>query len=379
MVGAAAAATVVLLLALLGRGVISQPVEVDFHLSVNVNITDGVIYGLDVGIYNFHKAVVTNSSSPTALSSLQDASSIWSSADVHIGSILVHRDVTPDSTPAQVIHVAYDARWKDYTNEGTQSFHVDDTEEVRKQFGQCKNFTEGCAVTVSHRFETQGGETVIVGSNVRMRANSNHHDRRFRWIFGAARTLFWGTVVIYSVWVPVDCYRYGKHGRTTKQFILHSVGNFLWGFCGGSLGLVLHCFFASLLIITVAFSKYGFQLLTLTSFVGLPFGRSYANSSTANVTEESCSKSQRIAWIAFAGWILALYHLVCTGLFVLLFPIAKKHHSLFYLCLSPTGKVVEFERQFILDRQESTVEPAVQMEANYSIGDGVENWADDDD
>jgi len=114
--------------------------------------------------------------------------------------------------------------------------------------------------------------------------------------------------------------------------------NLIWFIFGGWISGTLWLLAGLLLAITVIGLPWTPAAFRIAGFSYWPFGRQVVDRDTGSV-----SLLLNILWLVFAGWWLALHHiLLAVGLAITIIgiPFALQHLKLAALSLTPVGKMV---------------------------------------
>src|SRR6478752_1153081 len=124
--------------------------------------------------------------------------------------------------------------------------------------------------------------------------------------------------------------------------------NILWFILGGWISLLAWLLAGALLAITVIGLPWAKAAFRLAGFSAWPFGRHVVPKAVAepgSAPSGCLDVILNVVWFVFAGWWLALHHLVlAVALFVTIIgiPFGLQHVKLALLSLSPVGaRVVE--------------------------------------
>jgi uncharacterized membrane protein YccF (DUF307 family) len=115
--------------------------------------------------------------------------------------------------------------------------------------------------------------------------------------------------------------------------------NLLWFVLGGWISGLLWLLASVILAITVIGLPWVPATLRLASFSAWPFGREVVS----RYHGQEVSLLLNIVWFVFAGWWLALHHLVLAVLLAVTLigiPFAIQHVKLALISLAPVGKMV---------------------------------------
>ncbi|WP_158915652.1 YccF domain-containing protein [Caulobacter sp. S45] len=115
--------------------------------------------------------------------------------------------------------------------------------------------------------------------------------------------------------------------------------NLLWFVLGGWISGLLWLLASVILAITIIGLPWVPATLRLASFSAWPFGRAVVS----RYHGQEVSLLLNIVWFVFAGWWLALHHLVLAVLLVVTLigiPFAIQHVKLALISLAPVGKTV---------------------------------------
>jgi uncharacterized membrane protein YccF (DUF307 family) len=113
--------------------------------------------------------------------------------------------------------------------------------------------------------------------------------------------------------------------------------NVLWFVFGGFISALLWLLAAVVLAITIIGLPFFPAALRMASFSAWPFGRE----AVQKPYEEGVDLLLNVIWIVFAGWWLALHHLVLavlTGITLIGIPFAIQHVKLAVISLAPVGQ-----------------------------------------
>ncbi len=114
--------------------------------------------------------------------------------------------------------------------------------------------------------------------------------------------------------------------------------NILWFVFGGWISGTLWLLAAIVLAITIVGLPWTPAALRIAGFSYWPFGRAVVDRDAGAV-----SLVLNILWLVFAGWWLALHHLVLAiglALTIIGIPFAIQHLKLAVISLTPVGKAV---------------------------------------
>jgi uncharacterized membrane protein YccF (DUF307 family) len=122
--------------------------------------------------------------------------------------------------------------------------------------------------------------------------------------------------------------------------------NLLWFVFGGWISMLAWALAGAVLAITVVGLPWAFAAFRIAGFSAAPFGRSLASKRV--VSPESAGDSTidmilNVIWFVFAGWWLALHHLVLAfALFcsIIGIPFGLQHLKLAMISLAPVGVTV---------------------------------------
>jgi uncharacterized membrane protein YccF (DUF307 family) len=115
--------------------------------------------------------------------------------------------------------------------------------------------------------------------------------------------------------------------------------NVFWLIFGGFISAFLWLFAALLLAITIIGLPFTPAALRMASFSAWPFGRE----AISKPYDGDIDLLLNIIWVVFAGWWLALHHLVLavlTGVTIIGIPFAIQHVKLAFISLAPVGKEI---------------------------------------
>jgi uncharacterized membrane protein YccF (DUF307 family) len=115
--------------------------------------------------------------------------------------------------------------------------------------------------------------------------------------------------------------------------------NVLWFVFGGFISALLWLLAAVVLAITIIGLPFFPAALRMASFSAWPFGRE----AVQKPYEEGVDLLLNVIWIVFAGWWLALHHLVLavlTGITLIGIPFAIQHVKLAVISLAPVGREI---------------------------------------
>jgi uncharacterized membrane protein YccF (DUF307 family) len=115
--------------------------------------------------------------------------------------------------------------------------------------------------------------------------------------------------------------------------------NVLWLIFGGWISALLWLFAGAILAVTVIGLPWTPAAFRLASFSAWPFGRSVIDKPTG----QDVSLILNILWLVFAGWWLALHHVVlgiALAVTLIGIPFALQHFKLAVISLMPVGKEV---------------------------------------
>ena len=123
--------------------------------------------------------------------------------------------------------------------------------------------------------------------------------------------------------------------------------NILWLVCGGALN-ALHWYLVGLLMaVSIVGLPWARACFTLGTFTLWPFGREMVDRATltgqADVGTGCLGTLGNVIWILFAGWHLALAHLVLAlglAISIIGIPFAVQHFKLALASLAPIGKSI---------------------------------------
>jgi len=114
--------------------------------------------------------------------------------------------------------------------------------------------------------------------------------------------------------------------------------NVLWFILGGWISGTLWLVAAAVLAITIIGLPWTPAAFRLAGFSYFPFGKTIVDTSSGPE-----SGVLNLVWLIFAGWWLALHHLVLAaalGVTIIGIPFAWQHLKLALLSLTPVGKTV---------------------------------------
>jgi uncharacterized membrane protein YccF (DUF307 family) len=117
--------------------------------------------------------------------------------------------------------------------------------------------------------------------------------------------------------------------------------NVLWLIFGGWISGLLWTLAGCILAVTVIGLPWVPGAFRLASFSFWPFGRHVVDKPTGR----DVSLILNIIWIVFAGWWLALHHLilgVMLAVTIIGIPFALQHLKLAFISLAPVGKEVVY-------------------------------------
>jgi uncharacterized membrane protein YccF (DUF307 family) len=115
--------------------------------------------------------------------------------------------------------------------------------------------------------------------------------------------------------------------------------NVLWFIFGGFVSAFLWALAAVILAITIIGLPFFPAALRMASFSAWPFGRE----AISKPFDGDIDLLLNIIWIVFAGWWLALHHLVLAvvlGVTIIGIPFAIQHVKLAFISLAPVGKEI---------------------------------------
>jgi uncharacterized membrane protein YccF (DUF307 family) len=123
--------------------------------------------------------------------------------------------------------------------------------------------------------------------------------------------------------------------------------NILWLVCGGALN-ALHWYLVGLLMaVSIVGLPWARACFTLGTFTLWPFGREMVDramlTGQADVGTGCLGTLGNVIWILFAGWHLALAHLVLAlglAISIIGIPFAVQHFKLALASLAPIGKSI---------------------------------------
>jgi len=115
--------------------------------------------------------------------------------------------------------------------------------------------------------------------------------------------------------------------------------NVLWFIFGGFISAFLWLLAAVVLAVTIIGLPFFPAALRMAAFSAWPFGRG----AVSKPYEGDITLLLNIIWLVFAGWWLALHHLVLavlTGITIIGIPFAIQHVKLAFISLAPVGKEI---------------------------------------
>lgn len=127
---------------------------------------------------------------------------------------------------------------------------------------------------------------------------------------------------------------------------MKALGNVLWLLLGGLIMALVYALVALVVCVFVVTIPFGKQIFKLAGYSAWPFGRTVVKSPDAG----GSSLLGNVIWVIFAGWWLALGHLLSAVgnlmacVFIVTIPIcgpfALAHARLALVALWPFGRVV---------------------------------------
>lgn len=128
--------------------------------------------------------------------------------------------------------------------------------------------------------------------------------------------------------------------------MIRTVLNVLWFIFGGWISLLAWCLAGVILAITVVGLPFTPAAFRMAAFSAWPFGRvvvDRADFGEHDLGTGPLGCSLNIVWLIFAGWWLALHHIVIAGfqaVTIIGIPFAWQHVKLALVSLAPIGKEV---------------------------------------
>ena len=115
--------------------------------------------------------------------------------------------------------------------------------------------------------------------------------------------------------------------------------NILWFILGGWISTLLWLLSGLLLAVTVVGLPWAPAAFRIAGFTAAPFGRE----AVSRVDNGDVDMVLNLVWLIFAGWWLALHHLVLAVMLAVTLigiPFAIQHLKLALISLAPVGKAV---------------------------------------
>lgn len=120
------------------------------------------------------------------------------------------------------------------------------------------------------------------------------------------------------------------------------VGNLLWLIIGpGVVCFVFWCVAGLLMAITIIGLPFSFACFRIAIFSALPFGLTLVDAEDVGEERILGTTLFAVIWVLFAGFWLALFHMVAGLLWLMTiigFPFALAHFKLAMVSLNPLGK-----------------------------------------
>lgn len=120
---------------------------------------------------------------------------------------------------------------------------------------------------------------------------------------------------------------------------MSTILNVLWLIFGGWISGLLWTLAGCVLAVTIIGLPWTPAAFRIASFSFWPFGRHVVDKPTG----QDVSLILNILWVVFAGWWLALHHLILAVLLavtIIGIPFALQHLKLAFISLAPVGKDV---------------------------------------